>query len=142
MDLPPPAATDGASVAPGQLAAGRLRAAWLAYAGIAAYALLAALARPLTLPSVFTVLAPGIALLWWGARRVPLRVVDAGRATAVTWLGLGLLFCAWEVVALCTGNDPAHPTFSILADPALDTYPGRVAGYLLWLSTGAWLVSR
>jgi hypothetical protein len=112
------------------------------YVAIAGYALLAALARPLTLPAVFTVLAPGLALLWWGARRAPNRFVLAGRATTGTWIGLGAVFCIWELVALFTGNDPAHPTFSILTDPLLDTYPGRVAGYALWLCTGAWLVSR
>jgi hypothetical protein len=142
MDLGTPEAAEGPTVASTDLAAGRLRSAWLAYAGIAAYALFAALARPLTLPAVFTVLSPGIALLWFGARRVPGRALYAGRATAVTWFGLGVVFCVWELVALFTGNDPAHPTFSILTDPLLDTYPGRVAGYLLWLSTGGWLVSR
>ena len=111
-------------------------------AAIAGYALLAAVARPLTLPAAGAVLVPGLALLWWGTRRVPNRSLLAGRATAVTWYGLGAVFCVWELVALFTGNDVAHPTFSILADPFLDTYPGRIAGYVLWLSTGAWLVTR
>jgi hypothetical protein len=114
----------------------------LAYAGMIIYALLAATARPMTLPAAFAVLLPGSGLLWWGARRVPHRMVHAGWATLLTWVALGLLFCAWELVAYFSGNNPAHPTFSILADPLLDTYPGRVAGYLLWLATGAWLVTR
>ncbi|MFK3982845.1 hypothetical protein ACI2K4_21015 [Micromonospora sp. NPDC050397] len=118
------------------------RAAPTLAATIAAYALVAAIARPLTLPAAAVVLAPGLALVWWGARRVPSRSIVAGRATAIAWYGLGGVFCVWELVALFTGNDSAHPTLSILADPFLDTYPGRVAGYVLWLSTGAWLVTR
>ncbi|WP_329105179.1 hypothetical protein OG792_31865 [Micromonospora sp. NBC_01699] len=118
------------------------RAAPTLAATIAGYALLAAFARPLTLPAACAVLAPGLVLLWWGARRVPHRTLPSGRATSVTWVGLGAAFCVWELVALFTGNDVNNPTFSILADPFLDTYPGRVAGYVLWLSTGAWLVTR
>jgi hypothetical protein len=106
------------------------------------YALLAAFARPLTLPSVATVLVPGGALLWWGVRRIPIRTIRVSRTTAATWIGLGLVFCAWELVAFYSGNDAAHPTLSLLTDPVLATYPGRVAGYLLWLRVGAWLVTR
>jgi hypothetical protein len=142
MELGSPAAADAPTVGPTALAADRVRPTWLAYAGAVTYALLAATARPLTLPAAFAVLAPGLTLLWWGARRGTDRWVYAGRSTILLWTGLGLLFCAWELVALFTGNDVAHPTLSILADPLLDTYPGRVVGYLLWLATGAWLVNR
>ena len=141
MDLGTPGA-DGSTVGQSELATGRLRSAWVTFAAIVAYAVFAALARPLTLPSAFTVLAPGVALLWLGARRLPNRAIRASRATGITWLGLGVVFCVWELVALFTGNDVAHPTFSILADPLLDTYPGRVLGYLVWLTTGAWMVTR
>jgi hypothetical protein len=106
------------------------------------YALLAAFARPLTLPSTATVLVPGAALLWWGVRRVPTRSIRVTRATVATWWGLGLVFCAWELVAYYSGNDALHPTLSLLTDPFFATYPGRVAGYLLWLLLGAWLVTR
>jgi hypothetical protein len=40
------------------------------------------------------------------------------------------------------GNDSAHPTFSLLVDPILDTYPGRLLGWFGWLATGRWLVTR
>jgi hypothetical protein len=106
------------------------------------YALLAAFARPLTLPAVAATLLPGGAVLWWGVRRAPTRTIRVTRATVATWVGLGLVFCAWELVAYYSGNDPAHPTLSLLTDPVFATYPGRVAGYLTWLITGAWLVSR
>jgi hypothetical protein len=68
--------------------------------------------------------------------------VRTDRATAVTWTGLALAFCAREVVAYVWGNDAGHPTLSLFADPVLDTYPGRLAGYGAWLATGVWLVTR
>lgn len=117
----------------------RGRLVWPAVIG---YALLAASARPLTGPAAAAVLLPGGVLLVAGLRRTPTRLRRVGRRAAVTWLGLGVLFCLWELGAFLAGNDEAHPTFSILTDPVLDTWPGRVAGYLLWLGTGAWLVTR
>lgn len=109
---------------------------------VLAYALCAALARPLTLPALVAVLLPGVPLAWYGVRRGPRTSTRAGRRTAVTWLGLGVTFCLWELAAFLTGNNAAHPTFSMLADPVLADYPGRVAGYLVWVGTGAWLVRR
>ncbi|MEU8260779.1 hypothetical protein AB0C02_09190 [Micromonospora sp. NPDC048999] len=117
----------------------RVRLLWPAVIG---YALVAAVARPLTGPAAGAVLLPGGALLAVGLRRVPDRLRQVGPRAAVVWLGLGVLFCLWELGALLAGNDEAHPTFSIFTDPLLDTYPGRVVGYLLWLGTGAWLVTR
>jgi hypothetical protein len=132
-----------AAGAPAVLAAGSrsARAALIASA-MAGYALLAAFARPLTLPSAAAILLPGAALLWYGVRRPPTTALRVGWPTVLTWITLGLVFCAWELVAFYSGNDPAHPTFSLLTDPIFATYPGRVAGYSLWLVTGAWLVTR
>jgi hypothetical protein len=109
---------------------------------IGVYAAVAALARPLTIPSTFTVLLSGVAIVVHGVRRRPTTVVRTTGVTVATWIGLGLVFCGWELVAYYWGNDAAHPTLSLLADPVLDTYAGRLAGYLLWLGTGAWLVNR
>jgi len=55
---------------------------------------------------------------------------------------LALLFGGWELTAALWGNDSAHPTFSLLVDPILDTYPGRLLGWFGWLATGRWLVTR
>jgi len=109
---------------------------------VTAYSLVAAAARPLTLPSTFTVLLPGLALAVWGIWRAPKRAVRTNRLTVVTWFFLLGLFCAWELVAFWWGNDQAHPTLSLAFDPVLENYLARVAGYVLWLGTGAWLVSR
>jgi hypothetical protein len=48
----------------------------------------------------------------------------------------------FELVLWLGPNDAEHPTLSTLADPLLATYPGRVAGFVLWLGAGAWLVNR
>jgi hypothetical protein len=52
------------------------------------------------------------------------------------------LAAAFELSVWLGPDDAAHPTLSTLADPLLSTYPGRVVGYLLWVSAGLWLVSR
>ena len=110
--------------------------------GITVYALVAAAARPLTLPSTFTVLVPGLAIAVWGIFRSPRKTVKTTRSTVLTWFGLLAAFCVWEVVAFGWGNDQAHPTLSLAFDPVLENYLARCVGYVIWLSTGAWLVSR
>ncbi|NMI02152.1 hypothetical protein [Pseudonocardia acidicola] len=113
-------------------------------AAIAGYALLAAPARPLTAPAAVAVLAPGVLLLVLRARHpvAPLPSTARPVAAAVLWLGLGVLFGLWELAAALWGDDAAHPTFSLMLDPVLATYPGRVLGYLGWLALGRWLVTR
>ena len=71
----------------------------------------------------------------------PPRVLLAGRHVA-PWVGLVVVFAAWEATAALWGNDAAHPTLSLLVDPVLATYPGRVAGWIAWLGVGRWLVTR
>jgi hypothetical protein len=107
------------------------------------YAVLAALCRPLTAPAAVVVLLPGVALLaltTW--RRVPPRRAGYPRRCVVPWVVLTLLFGGWELTATLWGNDSAHPTFSLLLDPVLETYPGRLLGWLAWLGVGRWLVTR
>ncbi len=111
---------------------------------IVVYAGLAALCRPLTVPAAVAVLLAGAVLLALAARRrppPPPRLVGS-RLGAVPWLVLLLLLAGWELTAVFWGNDSAHPTLSLLLDPVLDTYPGRLIGYLAWLSVGRWLVTR
>lgn len=110
---------------------------------IVAYAGLAALCRPLTVPAVVAVLLAGAVLLALSARQRPPRQRLVGsRRAALPWLVLLLLLVIWELTAVFWGNDRAHPTLSLLLDPVLDTYPGRFVGYLAWLSAGRWLVTR
>ena len=128
---------------------------------ILAYALVAAFGRPLTTPALVAVLVAGLPLCWVGIRRRPGRAATAaggrspenrraaggrparlGARSAVVWLGIGGAAAAFELALWLGPDDAAHPTLSTLADPVLNTYPGRVLGYLLWLGAGAWLVSR
>ena len=109
---------------------------------VLAYALLAALCRPLTGPALVAVLLAGVPLCWLGVRRRPRGTQPVGRRSAVVWLGLAAVAGAVELILLFGPNDAAHPTLSTLADPVLGTYPGRVLGYLAWLGSGVWLVSR
>jgi hypothetical protein len=109
---------------------------------IVAYALLAAMCRPLTGPALVAVLVAGTPLCWLGVRRRPRRGRSVGARSAAVWLGFGGLAAAFELGLWLGPDDPAHPTLSTLADPVLSTYPGRVLGYLLWVGSGAWLVSR
>lgn len=107
------------------------------------YAVLAAFCRPLTAPAAIVVLLPGVALFALMARRrVPPERAACSRGAVVPWVVLVLLFCGWELTAALWGNDSAHPTFSLLLDPILETYPGRLLGWIAWLGVGRWLVTR
>jgi hypothetical protein len=108
------------------------------------YAVLAALCRPLTATAAVVVFLPGAALVTLAAcRRAPRRrAASSRRYTLLPWVVLALLFGGWELIAAFWGNDDAHPTFSLLLDPVLETYSGRLLGWLVWLGVGRWLVTR
>lgn len=109
---------------------------------IGAYALVAARFRPLTAPATVAVLVAGVPLLWYGVRRRPRPAAPVGTRSAAVWAAVGTVAAAYEIGLFLGPDDAAHPTLSTLADPLLSTYPGRVLGYVCWLGTGAWLVSR
>ncbi|MEU2037982.1 hypothetical protein [Nocardia niwae] len=74
------------------------------------------------------------------------RTARLGRGLAM-WSALLVAASAWEVYALLRQpalNRPSHehPTLSTLLDPALEQWPLRFAGWLVWLAAGWWLVSR
>jgi hypothetical protein len=81
-----------------------------------------------------------------GERRVGLVGMRDVRVRPDRWdaavVGYAMVFAAWEATAALWGNDAAHPTLSLLVDPVLATYPGRVAGWIAWLGVGRWLVTR
>jgi hypothetical protein len=111
-------------------------------AAVVGYAMLAGLCRPLTVEAAAAVALPAIPLVVLAAHRRPRpRVVLAGRHRA-PWAGLVVLFAAWEATAALWGDDAAHPTLSLLLDPVLATYPGRIVGWIAWLGLGRWLVTR
>jgi hypothetical protein len=106
------------------------------------YAAVAGLCRPLTLPAAVAVAVAAIALVVPAAHRRPPPRVALGRRQVAPWAVLVALFATWEATAALWGNDDAHPTLSLLLAPVLATYPGRLAGWLAWLSVGRWLVRR
>ncbi|GAA0949645.1 hypothetical protein [Virgisporangium aurantiacum] len=108
---------------------------------IVAYALAAGFCRPLTVPALAAVLLVGVPLVWLGVRRAPAVPAVSGRTVAV-WSGVAAVGVALELALRLGPNNTAWPTLSTLLDPLLETYPGRVAGYLLWLGAGAWLVRQ
>ena len=93
---------------------------------------------------VWALASLAIAITWAGpgAETEPLP-----RAGAWVWAGWAVLVALWELAALLgqpnllTGSS-SRPTISVLLDPALATYPGRVALFGAWLAAGWWLCRR
>jgi hypothetical protein len=55
------------------------------------------------------------------------------------------MLCLWEALAFVLsvtmpGGSDAHPTISVLLDPALETLVGRIVFVGLWLAAGAALL--
>ncbi|WP_433193938.1 hypothetical protein ACQP1G_34875 [Nocardia sp. CA-107356] len=74
------------------------------------------------------------------------RTVRLRRGVAV-WSTLLVTASVWEVYAFARQPDwrrpsEVHPTLSTLLDPALEQWPLRFVGWLVWLGVGWWLVSR
>lgn len=111
---------------------------------IVGYALVVALFQPLTWPAAAAVLAPGLVVLVVRVRRPAASLPRGARPSraGVQWGGLLAAFTLWEALAWLGPNNPDHPTLSRLLDPALERYPVRVLGYLVWLAAGRWLLTR
>jgi hypothetical protein len=89
-------------------------------------------------------LALGGAMIWLGlSNRMPRRPV--GRALgpdAAWWLLPVAVFGAFETSTFLSGSTPDYPTFSRLADPALEAESVRSALYFGWLAGFRALVRR
>ena len=117
----------------------------LGVAGILLVALFDSQSMPMTaVVSVVGVLAVGWAWLTVAGTEAPQAV---GRGGLLIWGGAFLALGLWELAALLgqpsfseTSYD--SPTLSYLFEPALDTYPGRVAGLGLWAWAGRGLIRR
>ncbi|MEV6321741.1 hypothetical protein AB0M45_11160 [Nocardia sp. NPDC051787] len=101
---------------------------------------------------------------WWATALVVVPVVVAStlvwrarpprtpptarlRRGAALWSTLMISAVIWESYAFLRQPDRMRPseedpTLSTLLDPALEQLPLRLAGWLLWLGVGWWLVSR
>ena len=153
MPAPPPAAVapaaDAPAAAPRSMAGRQVLTrtpARLAAAGIVALAVVAAgferYSWPVTL-LVWALVSAAVVLTWPQPRSDPPPVPRRGVAVWVVW---ALLAAVWELIALLgqptlmTGS-PDHPTLSVLFDPVLATYPGRVVVFGVWLAAG-WCLCR
>jgi hypothetical protein len=68
------------------------------------------------------------------------------RHGALIWIGWMVVTGLWELSALLqqptlTTGSRAHPTISVLLEPFLATYPGRVVTFGAWLAAG-WSLAR
>lgn len=89
-------------------------------------------------------LVTGGALIWLGlSNRVPRQpVVRRFWPGAAWWLLPVAVFGIFEGTTFLLGSTPDYPTFSLLADPALDSEPVRSAVYFGWLAAFWALVRR
>ncbi|MEU7629578.1 hypothetical protein AB0C34_06280 [Nocardia sp. NPDC049220] len=95
------------------------------------------------------VAVPVIAILVLAWRVTPQhtpRTARLRRGVSV-WSALIVAATAWEAYAFVrqpdwTQRSVEHPTLSTLLDPALEYWPVRFVGWLVWLGIGWWLVSR
>lgn len=81
------------------------------------------------------------------ARPKPIPCTTRLRRGVAVWSTLLVAAAVWEVYAFVRQPDwtrpsDVHPTLSTLLDPALEQWPLRFAGWLVWLGVGWWLVSR
>ncbi|MGO4648180.1 hypothetical protein AB4305_24945 [Nocardia sp. 2YAB30] len=105
--------------------------------------------RPFSWSATALVLVPVavVSALAWRARPAQTLRTDRLRRGAVVWSALLVAALVWEVYAFARQPDwtrpsEQHPTLSTLLGPALEQWPLRFAGWLVWLAVGWWLVSR
>jgi hypothetical protein len=90
------------------------------------------------------VLVLGGAMMWFGlSGRVPKRPSPTRLTRAAAWwlVPAGILL-AFELTDFALGSTYAHPTVSLLTDPALDHYSIRSVAYFAWLGAFWGLVRR
>jgi hypothetical protein len=147
--LPAPIQSSGVSGDPAASAAAqpapRTLSPALRWGAAVLFTLLISDARSLTLPASVIVLAGGLGI-WWTGRYAPPPPVEPGgpvsTQSVAVWAVLFAGFAAWELSAFLIGNNDAHPTFSMLADPILSFGPTRALCGLGWLACGWYLLRR
>ncbi|MEV5837171.1 hypothetical protein [Nocardia sp. NPDC052112] len=114
-----------------------------------AVAIAGAATRSLSWQAMIMVLVPVAVALILAIRRAPTqaRAGAAVRRGVIVWSALLAAVSAWEIYAFVRQPEWAHPsyrhpTLSTLLDPALEHWPLRVVGWLVWLGVGWWLVAR
>ena len=101
-------------------------------------------------PATVVIILPGVAVLalaWRGPLPGAPALTRPDRRGAWLWAGVFVALALWELAALLlqpslTTDSYAHPTISVLSDPALASHPGRAAIMVVWLAFGWFLVQR
>lgn len=101
-------------------------------------------------PATVAIVLPGVAALalaWRGPLPGAPAPVRPERWSALPWAAVFVALALWELAALLlqptlTTDSYAHPTISVLSDPALASHPGRSVIMFTWLCVGAFLVGR
>ena|SRR5437870_4393097 len=101
-------------------------------------------------PMTVAVVVPGAIVLlvaWRDASDPRPDVAPLDPIGALAWISVLVGLAIWELVALLlqpslTTDSRAHPTISVLTDPALFTHPGRSIALLLWLGLGWFIMQR
>lgn len=101
-------------------------------------------------PMTVAVVVPGaivLMLAWREASDPRPDVAPLDPFGALAWISALVGLAIWELAALLlqptlTTDSRAHPTISVLTDPALATHPGRSIALLLWLGLGWFIMQR
>lgn len=81
-------------------------------------------------------------ILAWAPASVRVELpARAYRTSAITWSILAVGLCLWEALAFILsqylpGGEDSYPTISVLLDPFLNWFPGKVLFIGLWLAAG------
>ena len=130
-----------------------LRTAWgrALLIGVAAlYAVSAGTFGRYSWQATLAILLPGVtalALAWRGPPPGAPKPVRPQRRAVLPWAAVCVALALWELAALLmqptlTTDSYAHPTISVLSDPALASHPGRSVIMFVWLCVGGYLVRR
>lgn len=97
--------------------------------------------------AVFAPAALGIGVAWQGPQRPPLEHQSFERSGAFVWAAAFVALGLWELTNLflqpsLTRGSQAHPTISVLMNPALATHAGRSIFLAAWLAFGLFLLER
>lgn len=127
---------------------------WVIAAGVALFAMLAAVPSPASLGAVLVLALIGLAALVLVLVRPP-RAVAAPAAQASrgklpgwqVWAVIGVAACLWELASFISqqvwpAGEDAHPAVSDLVGPLLTGWPGRAVFLLLWAGAGWWLLRQ
>lgn len=105
--------------------------------------------RPFGWSATLLVVVPVVVASVPAFRARPKRIASTARLRrgVAVWSTLLVTALVWEGYAFVRQPDwtrpsDVHPTLSTLLDPALEQWPLRFVGWLVWLGVGWWLVSR